>query len=232
MGKDGWPALVALAGAWAGYFALHSALADARVKRWAARCWPALAALYRLAYNALAIVLLLPLAWLIASQRGPRWWGWEGAAAWLANALALAALAVVLVTLRHYDGSEFLGLRQWAARRSGQGPAASGAPPALRLSPAHRYVRHPWYGAALVFIWTRDMDAATLVSALAMSVYFVVGARLEERRLVAEFGAAYRHYQRRVNALVPLPWKTIAASEAADIEAAARAAQSGRSLRV
>ena len=232
MGKDGWPALAVLAGAWAGYFALHSALADARVKRWVVQRWPALAALYRHAYNALALVLLLPLAWLIAEQRGPRLWGWDGVAAWLANALAVAALAVVLVTLRHYDGSEFLGLRQWAARRPGKGTAASGALPALRLSPAHRYVRHPWYCAALVLIWTRDMDAATLVSALAMSVYFVVGSRREEGQLVAEFGAAYRHYRRRVSGLVPLPWKTIAAREAADIEAAARAVQSGRSSRV
>ena len=229
-------ALAVLALAWVAYGALHSLLAANSVKRWLALRWPAFVPAYRLVYNGLAIVLLLPLAWLVAGLRGPALWAWSGPAAWLANALAVAALLGVVVTFRHYDGREFLGWRQWVARRSrGQGAIVAGEDqgevPSLRLSPLHRYVRHPWYCAALVLIWTRDMDAATLVSALAMSAYFVIGLRLEEAKLVVEFGVAYRDYQQRVGGLVPLPWKTLSASEAAAVEAAA-SAQSRRSSRV
>ena len=95
----------------------------------------------------------------------------------------------------------------------------------LRLSPLHRYVRHPWYSAALVWVWTRDMDPARLLSALLISAYLVFGSRLEEAKLIIEFGEAYRRYRARVPGLVPLPWKTISAREAARIEAQARAAQ-------
>ena len=69
------------------------------------------------------------------------------------------------------------------------------------------------------------MDPALLVSALMVSAYFVVGARLEEAKLVVEFGAAYRHYMTRVAGLLPLPGRTLSAGEAARIEAMANSGQ-------
>jgi protein-S-isoprenylcysteine O-methyltransferase Ste14 len=38
-----------------------------------------------------------------------------------------------------------------------------------------------------------------------LSVYIIIGCILEERKLLAEFGDAYRQYQRQVPMLVPLP---------------------------
>jgi hypothetical protein len=68
----------------------------------------------------------------------------------------------------------------------------------FRLSAAHRYVRHPWYSFGLVIVWTRDMNAAMLVSALAITIYFVVGSRLEERKLIEIHGDTYRRYRSRL----------------------------------
>jgi hypothetical protein len=48
-------------------------------------------------------------------------------------------------------------------------------------------------------------------------LYFIVGAWLEERKLEAHFGAAYRKYRSRVPGLIPLPWKRLSATEAADL---------------
>lgn len=39
-----------------------------------------------------------------------------------------------------------------------------------------------------------------------LSAYLVIGALLEERRLVAEFGDAYRRYQEKVSIGFPLKW--------------------------
>ncbi len=39
------------------------------------------------------------------------------------------------------------------------------------------------------------------------NVYFFVGSIFEERKLVREFGAAYRAYQQRVPRLLPRPWR-------------------------
>jgi hypothetical protein len=68
----------------------------------------------------------------------------------------------------------------------------------FRLSTAHRHVRHPWYSFGLVIVWTRDMNAAMLVSALAITLYFVAGSRLEERKLIETHGDTYRRYRERV----------------------------------
>lgn len=213
--------LALLALAWLGYGVLHSLLASHALKRWvelhAAAIFPA----YRLVYNAVAVLLLVPIAWLVLSHRGPLLWAWTGPAHWLAHALALGAVAALLVSFRYYDGGEFLGSRQWRERGRHQAQRKA----CLRLSPLHRYVRHPWYSASLVLIWTRDMDAAMLVSAVMVSAYFVVGARLEEAKLIVEFGAAYRHYMTRVAGLLPLPGRTLSAGEAARIEAMANSGQ-------
>ena len=76
-------------------------------------------------------------------------------------------------------------------------------------------MRHPWYSFGLVIVWTRDMNEAMLVSAIAITAYFVIGSRFEERKLIAVHGEAYRRYRQRVPALVPLPWKYLGSDEAA-----------------
>jgi protein-S-isoprenylcysteine O-methyltransferase Ste14 len=50
------------------------------------------------------------------------------------------------------------------------------------------------------------MDMAALAGNCVLTVYIVVGTLLEERKLVHEFGDAYRNYQRRVSMFVPLKW--------------------------
>jgi protein-S-isoprenylcysteine O-methyltransferase Ste14 len=86
----------------------------------------------------------------------------------------------------------------------------------------HRYVRHPWYALGLVVVWTRSMDAAMLVTALAITVYLVIGSRLEERKLLVYHGEAYRRYMERVPGLIPLPWRRLKSGEAERIAALAQ----------
>jgi protein-S-isoprenylcysteine O-methyltransferase Ste14 len=58
------------------------------------------------------------------------------------------------------------------------------------------------------------MSAAMLLSALVMTAYFIVGSRMEERKLIAYHGERYLRYMGKVAGLVPLPWKTISKAEA------------------
>jgi len=55
-----------------------------------------------------------------------------------------------------------------------------------------------------------------LVSALAITLYFVLGSRLEERKLIAVHGDTYRRYRAKVPGLLPLPWKRLSREEAAN----------------
>ncbi len=193
--------LAAIAAAWALYGTLHSVLASRTAKAWAARRLPALAARYRLIYNLFAILALMPPLWLTWSWQGPWLWRWTGIWGWLADGLALLALAGFWVASRAYDMPVFLGLRPEPER------------PRLGLSPLHRYVRHPWYSLGLVILWTRDMHAGLLATALVLTLYLLVGSRLEERRLEAELGDVYTGYRRQVPGLLPWPGRVLSPAD-------------------
>ena len=190
--------------AWMLYFVLHSILASLLVKTWVARRWSGLMPWYRLFFNASAIILILPPLYMTFSAPGEPLWAWRGGWFYLANGIALLAVFGFFYSLRYYDGSEFIGLRQLRERQQRVEDQES-----FRLSPLHYYVRHPWYSLGLVLIWTRDMPPAMLVTAVSATLYFVIGAYLEERKLVVYYGDAYRQYQQRVPALIPLPWRRL-----------------------
>jgi hypothetical protein len=63
-------------------------------------------------------------------------------------------------------------------------------------------------------IWTRDMSETTLLSSVIITLYFLVGSRLEEKKLLVYHGDTYRRYMARVPGLIPLPWKSLTAEEA------------------
>jgi len=198
-----------LALGWIAYAALHSLLAALAAKAWVTRSWPGFAPYYRLAFNTLAVVLLLPLAWATYAIPGEWLWRWTGPAAWMANGLALAALAGFWFSTGSYDMGEFLGTRPWREKRKDAVEHEG-----FRISALHRFVRHPWYALGLVLIWTRDMNAPMLVSSGAITLYLIIGSWLEERKLEAHFGTAYRDYRKHVPGLLPLPWKWLSASQA------------------
>lgn len=198
--------------AWALYGTIHSLLASMMVKGWVARHWPGAMPTYRLAFNVFAVVALLPVLRLVYGTESSWLWRWTGISAWLANGLALTAIAGVMLSARAYDMDEFLGLRQVRQHDRGTQDRES-----FRISALHRYVRHPWYCLGLVLIWTRDMNGPLLVSAVAITLYFVVGSRLEEDKLIAMHGDAYRRYRKRVPGLLPLPGKHLTAEQAAEL---------------
>jgi len=201
--------LIWLALGWVAYATLHSLLASLRCKAWVTRRWPGFVPYYRLGFNLQSVILVLPLIWATWAIPGDWLWRWTGIGAWIANGLALAALAGFWLSAGAYDLGEFLGFTPLRERRR-DAVEHDG----LRISPLHRFVRHPWYALCLVLIWTRDMNAPLLVSALAITLYFAIGSRLEERKLETRFGAAYREYRQRVPGLIPLPWKRLTAAEA------------------
>jgi protein-S-isoprenylcysteine O-methyltransferase Ste14 len=175
--------------------------------------WPTLMPAYRLLFNAQAVLLLLPPLYLTYRWEGPFLWRWTGLGWWLSNGLALSALVLFFWSLRYYDNGEFLGLKQWRERRRRVEDQEG-----FHISPLHRFVRHPWYALGLVLLWSRDMNLAMLLSASVITLYFFIGYRLEERKLVAYHGTAYRLYQQKVPGLIPLPWRYLNRREAEELQ--------------
>src|SRR3990170_5453426 len=197
---------------WLLYFTIHSGLASLSAKKFVAAKWSAFMPYYRLTFNAVSLLLLIPPLWFSHSLDGPVLWRWDGAWFFVANGLAVLAAIGFYWSLNYYDSSEFIGLRQLR-----EGAKSVEEQEHFVISPLHRFVRHPWYFLGLVIIWTRDMNAAFLVTAIAVTIYFIIGSKLEERKLIIYYGEVYRRYMGRVSGLFPVPWRVLSRREAREI---------------
>ncbi len=104
---------------------------------------------------------------------------------------------------KHYDGSQFLGIRQIKDNSTTKVLTESGE---LNTSGILGYIRHPWYTGAIAIIWARDIDKVSIIVNLILTIYLIAGTILEEQKLVKEFGDQYRDYQKNVSMLLPLKW--------------------------
>ncbi len=126
----------------------------------------------------------------------------EGGWRWLSWAAALLAFAGLAWGVSSLGGFDALGVRAIRRRLRGERPQ----PAEFVVRGAYRYVRHPLYLFVLILIWSApQMTADRLLFNILWTAWIVIGARLEERDLVGEFGDAYRDYQRRVPMLLPWP---------------------------
>jgi len=74
------------------------------------------------------------------------------------------------------------------------------------VSGIHRMIRHPWYLGGMMIVWSGDLSLSTILNNMVITSYFIIGAILEERKLVREFGESYREYQRNVSMILPYKW--------------------------
>jgi methanethiol S-methyltransferase len=185
--------LVLAVAAWG---AVHSVTASLEAKAALQRTAGERAArLYRLGYNIFSVISFLPIVWLRLTlpdaplYRVPAPWSYVMIAG---QALGLLLLAVGVL---HTDTLSFIGLRQlFEAPRQG----------GLVTRGLYRWVRHPLYSAGLLILWlTPVMTVNTLVLYAGLSLYILIGAWFEERKLVREFGGAYEDYRRSTPMLIP-----------------------------
>lgn len=180
------------------YGVVHSALATigfkSRLRSWLG---PGADRWYRLAYNAFAILTLLPILALTASLPDrelyviPAPWSYL---ALVGQLLALVALAIGLLQTGVYS---LLGFEQMLN-------ASPDSSLQMVTSGLYRWVRHPLYTAGLAFIWlTSPMTRNLLALNIGLTLYLILGAIYEERKLVREFGEQYTRYQQEVPMLIP-----------------------------
>ncbi|NUM45375.1 MAG: isoprenylcysteine carboxylmethyltransferase family protein [Anaerolineales bacterium] len=185
------------------YGLLHSILAALKTKA-LARQWLGnhTDRWYRLFFNLFGFFSFLPV--LALPPLLPDSVLYRMPAPWLYLALAGQAGAVVMLTvgILQTDTLAFIGLRQLVT-----------IPQALKeeklvITGLYRWVRHPLYTAGLLFIWlTPVMTVNWLALYVGVTLYTIVGAIYEERKLVKVFGVAYEDYRKRTPMLIPgLKW--------------------------
>jgi protein-S-isoprenylcysteine O-methyltransferase Ste14 len=175
---------------------VHSILAASGVKDFFRRVFGAgFMKFYRLGYNVFAALSFIPAAYLMfllpdkPLYAAPMPWS-------LIMFLGqVAAATLLLVTLLQTDALTFAGIRQLFTE---------GQPDKLVVGGFYRWMRHPLYTFGLAFIWlTSAMTLNLFVVYLGLTIYIIVGAYFEERKLLREFGEAYAEYKKVTPMLIP-----------------------------
>ena len=179
-------------------FALqHSVMARPAFKRWWTRIIPA--SCERSTYVLISSALLILIFWQWRPIAATVWRveGWPAA---MLTAIFWMGWLIALLSTFQIDHFELFGVRQVVDALRG----AAGRMQAFKTPLLYRLVRHPLMLGMLLAFWaTSHMTAGHLLFAMMSTAYILVGVRLEERDLVAAFGASYEQYRRRVPMLLP-----------------------------
>jgi protein-S-isoprenylcysteine O-methyltransferase Ste14 len=195
------PEYIALALLWVLFCVIHSATISLPFIRYAKRKMGDRFRFYRLYYNIAAVVMFIPLLVYSATLSGPPVFVWGGALRVAQAALIILGMFLVIAGAKHYNLSRFVGIAQI---KEGTSQAPMSENEEIISDGILGYVRHPWYVAVFLLIWADDLDVSSIVINSVLTAYLVIGAFLEERKLIAETGDKYREYQRNVSMFVPL----------------------------
>ncbi len=169
----------------------HSLLASQRCKQWVyQRVLPE--PRYRLLYSLIAIVATA--GWVLYVHQLPDrpLYQSDGLLWWLLVSVQALGAVVALTAFQPIDGLVFLGLRK--------APAIND--PFVERG-IYRRLRHPMYsGAMLILLAAPEQSWNGLHFTLVICLYFIIGSRYEEARMLAAH-PEYEAYRRRVAAFVP-----------------------------
>ena len=176
---------------------VHSVTASLGAKDWMRRMLGEVGVrFYRVSYNVFSVVSFIPILWLMTALPDHTLYRIPSPWVYLSLAGQLAAIVLLVVGVLQTDTLSFIGLRQLIERKE--------SPSKMVTHGLYRWVRHPLYSAGLLFIWLMPvMSQNSLVVFIAATVYIIVGAFFEERKLGREFGAAYAAYKSATPMLVP-----------------------------
>jgi protein-S-isoprenylcysteine O-methyltransferase Ste14 len=150
---------------------------------------------YRLLYNIFAVISIAPVLYLTAVlpdevlyQVPPPW----SYLMWLGQGISVFLL---FVAVSQTDVLSFAGLRQLIEEeKTGK----------LVTHGLYRFVRHPLYTFSLLILWLSPrVTINSFMVYLALTIYVLVGAFFEERKLLREFGQEYANYRSVTPMLMP-----------------------------
>jgi methanethiol S-methyltransferase len=108
------------------------------------------------------------------------------------------AAFMVIAGVMQTGALEFAGLAQLFNAYGDSKPAG------LVVDGLYSYVRHPLYTFGLVFLWlSPQMTLNRMVLWIILSIYIIIGAYFEERKLLADFGSEYAEYKSKTPMLIP-----------------------------
>ncbi|MFQ3565500.1 MAG: DUF1295 domain-containing protein [Aggregatilineales bacterium] len=186
------------------YGLIHSLLASHRAKSQFERTFGSRAyhGLYRLIFNLIATMSFIPYLLLLIVAPSTIVWSVDGAIAFVLRAIQLLGLIGLTLSLLQIDLGEFAGLTQLRAYLHGESLPLALRP--LQVRGIYRWFRHPLYLFAMLVLWAQPLMTDVMLSfVLGCSLYFIIGSRYEEKRLLATYGEHYSTYLKRVGWIGP-----------------------------
>ena len=194
-----------LSSIWAGYCFLHSFLISVRFTNYLTRVLKNYYSFYRLFYVVISLVLLVwvinytaPLDTTIIITYVPPWSIIRQVMMW--GSLLMFFWAFFF----NYDSLSFFGIRQILNFKKLKTTNPSEE---IKKNGLLAVTRHPMYLALIIYLWCQTFRMADIVVNIILTIYVIIGTVLEEKKLVLEFGDAYRKYQQEVPMLVPFTKK-------------------------
>lgn len=178
--------------AWGLYFFIHSYMASTGFKNYFSKKLKMKLQTQRLIYSVISSVGLLLLLLLNGAIQSKHIIPVTQELKIISMLLSGAGILVVKAGFKHYDMKAFLGL---VSEQSD-----------LEVSGILSKVRHPIYSGTILItlgFFLFDPRFSTLVSVSAIFAYLPIGIRLEEKKLIDQFGGKYLEYRERVPMLVP-----------------------------
>ena len=188
---------------WLTWCFLHSFLISPKVTIFFQRRLQDRYRFFRFLYNITALLTLIPVLLYGLTLAGPFVWRWEGPLRLVQGLVIISSLVLFIAGARRYDLWQFMGMRQMREENTCEVLTDDCR---LDTSGVLGIVRHPWYTGGMLIVWARDLDVAGLLINLVLTGYFIIGAYLEERKLVMQFGQEYIGYQKRVPMFFPIKW--------------------------
>ena len=181
-----------LAGGWILYLTLHSVLASEGVKQAAQSILGRHYHFYRLGYSIVATIGLVALLIVNGSISASYYFEPSGLPRYASLILTTVGVMIMQRAFKNYRLKAFLGFEQEESQ--------------LRTRGVLAWVRHPIYSGLILitlgfFLFIPNLP--TLITCGAILLYLPIGIYLEEKKLIREYGDAYRKYKEEVPALIP-----------------------------
>jgi len=158
-------------------------------------------AFYRLFYNLISLVLLIPLIKYTGQADTRIIITYEHPLSIVRYALIAGSLTIFFYAFFfNYDPLSFFGIRQILNFRKVKGIDSSRG---IRKNGLLGIIRHPMYLALIIYLWCQTFRMMDIIVNVVLTMYIIIGTKLEEKKLVLEYGDTYIKYQQEVPMLIP-----------------------------
>ena len=181
---------------WCSFCLVHSFLASDWIKRKIKSITGIYFRYYRFSYSVFAVIHLAIV--LVYQFSIPGRVLWQNS--FLIGLLAIlwGAVGIIIMFISIYKYFFYLSGIDVFTKQS--------APSTLQLDGMHRYTRHPLCLGTLIVVWSLFVLfplLSNLVATLTITAYTLIGIRMEERKLLVEYGESYKKYISEVPRLFP-----------------------------